>query len=71
MNPKEKQQEFYKELKQLLLKYEAEIMINDFGINYVSDNKIVVDFGYDESLFKEYNTGIVPQLILGTFEDGK
>ena len=71
MNPKEKQQEFYKELKQLLLKYDAEIMIEDFGRNYVSDNKIVVDFRYDENLFKGHNTGIVPQLILGSFEDGK
>ena len=70
MTPTEKQQEFHKELKLLLKKYNAEMMIEDFGRDYVRDNKIVVDFGYDESFYKEYETGIIPQLILGTYEDG-
>lgn len=70
MTPLERQKEFHKELKDLLRKYKAEIMIEDFGRNYVSDNKLVVDFDYDESFFEEHNTGIIPQLILGTYEDG-
>jgi hypothetical protein len=73
MTPLERQKEFHKELKDLLRKYKAEIMIEDFGLSYGyhgSDNKIVVDFEYDESFFEEHNTGIIPQLILGTYENG-
>ena len=70
MSPEEKQQEFHKELKALLLKYQAEISIEDFGYNYSRDEKIVVDFKYEESFFEKYNTGIIPQLVLGYYEDG-
>jgi hypothetical protein len=70
MSPQEKQQEFHEELKALLLKYKAEISIENFGHGYIEENKIVVDFKYDESLFEKYNTGIIPQLILGSYEDG-
>lgn len=38
---------------------------------YLSEPKIVVDFKYDESLFQNNGTGIIPQLVLGSFEDGK
>ena len=31
------------------------------------DEKIVVTFGYDESLYEENGSGIVPDLVLGTF----
>ena len=71
MNPIEKQQNFYKELKQLLLKYDAEITIEDFGREYLPKEEIVIDFGYDESLFDDNFTGSIPQLRLGRFEDGR
>jgi len=66
----EKQQSFYNELKALLLKYDAELTIEDFGINWQSNEKIVVDFKYDESFFEKENTGIIPQLVLGRYENG-
>jgi len=68
--PEERQQNFYTELKDLLKKYNAEITIENFGSNWVDENKIVVDFKYDESLFEANGTGIIPQLVLGTWEDG-
>ena len=66
----EKQQSFYSELKALLIKYDAELTIEDFGRNWQSDEKIVVDFKYDESFFEKENTGIIPQLVLGRYENG-
>ena len=60
----EKQQSFYKELKALLVKYDAELTIEE------SDENIVVDFKYDESFFEKENTGIVPQLVIGRWENG-
>ena len=66
----EKQQSFYNELKALLVKYDAELTIEDFGNNWQSSEKIVVDFKYDESFFEKENTGIIPQLVLGRYENG-
>ena len=66
----EKQQSFYNELKALLVKYNAELTIEDFGRNWQSDEKMVVDFKYDESFFEKENTGIIPQLVLGRYENG-
>jgi hypothetical protein len=66
----EKQQSFYSELKALLIKYDAELTIEDFGRNWQTDEKIVVDFKYDESFFEKENTGIIPQLVLGRWENG-
>ncbi len=66
----EKQQSFYNELKGLLVKYDAELTIEDFGRNWQTDEKIVVDFKYDESFFEKENTGIIPQLVLGRWENG-
>ena len=66
----EKQQSFYSELKALLVKYDAELNIEDFGGNWQTDENIVVDFKYDESFFEKENTGIVPQLVLGRWENG-
>ena len=74
MTPLEKQQSFYRELKELLVKYNAEITLEDFGMDYSDysrDEKIVVDFELDESFYEEHNTGIIPQLILGSYENGK
>lgn len=70
MTPQEKQQQFHKELKELLIKFGAELLIEDFGVGYCHDSKIVVDFNYDESLYEGNGTGIVPQLILGIYENG-
>ena len=67
----EKQQSFLSDLKSLLTKYNAEITIEDFGYNWSEDNKIVVNFEYDESFFEKENTGIVPQLILGRWENSR
>lgn len=66
----EKQQSFYSELKALLVKYDAELTIEDFGRNWQTNEKIVVDFKYDESFFEKENTGIVPQLVIGRYENG-
>jgi hypothetical protein len=66
----EKQQSFYAELKALLLKYEAELSIVDFSSGYIPEEKIVVNFKYDESFFAKENTGIIPELVLGRLEDG-
>jgi hypothetical protein len=71
MTPLEKQQSFHKELKELLLKYKAEITLDYNYVGYSSEEKIVVDFEYDESFFDEHGTGVIPQLVLGRFEDGK
>ena len=68
MTPLEKQQNFHKEIKELLLKYKAELSIEDFGYGYLPDEKIVVDFEFDESLYPENETGIIPKLILGRYE---
>lgn len=70
MSPLEKQQAFHKELKELLLKYKAEITIEDVSPRvYNTDEQIVINFDYNESFYEEYNTGIIPQLILGRYED--
>lgn len=71
MSPLEKQQAFHKELKELLLKYKAEITIEDFSSYpyYNPEEKIVINFDHDESFWEKYQTGIIPQLILGRYED--
>ena len=71
MTPLEKQQNFHKELKALLVKYNAELYIERETRGYFEEQKIVVDFEYDESFFEEHGTGIIPQLDLGEREDGK
>ena len=71
MTPLEKQQNFHKELKALLAKYNAELSIERETRGYYEEQKMVVDFGYDESFFEKHGTGIIPQLVLGEWEDGK
>ena len=71
LTPLEKQQNFHKELKALLAKYNAELYIERETRGYFEEQKIVVDFEYDESFFEEHGTGIIPQLDLGEREDGK
>lgn len=63
----EKQKQFKIELSTLLEKYKAEITLEDFGSNYMRDEKMVVTFGYDETLVEENGSGIIPDLVLGTF----
>ena len=67
MTLEEKQKQFKVELATLLAKYKAEITLEDFGSNYMSDEKMVVTFGYDETLVEENGSGIIPDLVLGTF----
>lgn len=55
------------ELCELLKKYKAEISLEDFGKGYQRNERIVVSFGFDEALLEENETGIVPDLVLGTF----
>lgn len=70
MTPLEKQEQFKTELKQLLKKYNAEICMENTGEAYFADYNIVVDFIYDEKLYTENETGIIPQLLLGKYENG-
>jgi len=70
LSTKDKQEQFHKDLKALLIKYKAELTMEDFGRNFSEDWKIVVDFEYDESFFEKEDTGIVPQLIIGRWADG-
>lgn len=67
----EKQQQFVKEFRELLLKFKAEIMIEDFGNGYHRNDKIVVDFEWDEDLSKRTESGIVPQFVIGSYENGR
>ena len=67
MTLEEKQKQFKVELSTLLSKYKAEITLEDFGRNYMRDEKMVVTFGYDETLVEENGSGIIPDLVLGTY----
>jgi hypothetical protein len=71
MTPEQKQQTFNTELKALLVKFDAELTIENFGRNWSDDMKIVVDFNWDQKMSDTQNTGIIPQLVIGTFEDGR
>ena len=64
MTPLAKQERFHEELKELLTKYKADILLEDFGKGYQIDYKIIVEFEYDESFYKEHGTGIIPDLVL-------
>jgi hypothetical protein len=67
----DKKDKFVNELKSLLVKYDAELELEDFGYEYTSINKIVVNFKWDEDLAKKTNSGIIPQIIIGTYENGR
>ena len=67
----DKKDKFVNELKALLVKYDAELEIEDFGYEYTIINKIVVNFKWDEDLANKTNTGIIPQIIIGTYENGR
>ncbi len=67
----DKKNKFYSELKALLLKYDAEIEIQDFGTNWSSDEKMVVTFNWDEDLSNRTGDGGFPQLVIGSWENGR
>jgi hypothetical protein len=65
LSGKDKVEQFQKELKSLLAKYDAELEIQDFGRNWSTDKKIVVTFAWDEDLSNRTNDGIVPDWVVG------
>jgi hypothetical protein len=71
MTPEEKQQAFHTELKALLVKYNVELMIEAFGRGWREESNIVVDFRWDGEMSDTHNTGIIPQLVIGSYEDGR
>jgi hypothetical protein len=64
----DKQQKFLIELKELLKKYNAELSVND---NNHYEDQLVVEFNYDNFFFEKEGTGIIPDLVLGRWEDGR
>jgi hypothetical protein len=71
LSGKDKVEQFQKELKSLLAKYDAELEIQDFGRNWSTDEKIVVTFAWDEDLSNRTNDGIVPDWVVGRWENGR
>jgi len=71
LSGKDKVEQFKKELKELLAKYDAELTIEDFGRDWSSDEKIVVTFNWDEDLANRTNDGIVPDWVVGRLENGR
>ena len=67
----DKVEQFQKELKALLAKYDAELTIEDFGREWSPDEKIVVNFSWDEDLSNRTNDGIVPDWVIGRWENGR
>ena len=65
LSGKDKVEQFQKELKALLDKYDAELTLEDFGRNWTTDEKIVVNFSWDEDLSNRTNNGIVPDWVVG------
>lgn len=71
LSGKDKQEQFQKELKSLLAKYDAELQIENFGSEWSDDEKIVVNFAWDKDLSKKINDGTVPQWVIGRWENGR
>jgi hypothetical protein len=67
----DKMMQFQIELKALLVKYDAELTIEDFGRDWSSDEKIVVNFAWDEELANRTNNGVVPDWMVGRWENGR
>ena len=67
----DKVEQFKKELRELLVKYDAELAIEDFGKEWSPDEMMVVNFRYDEDLANRTNDGIVPDWIVGRWENGR
>jgi len=71
LSAEDKQLQFQKELKELLVKYDAVLMMEDFGTYDDYDMQIIVDFLWDKDLHDETGNGAVPQWIVGHWEDGR
>ena len=71
LSGEDKRQQFMKEFRELLIKFKAEICIEDFGSGYNTNEKIVIDFEWDEDLSKIVESGIVEQLVIGRYENGR
>ena len=71
LSVEDKQQQFKTDIKALLLKYKAELTIENFGRNWSDDYKLVVDFEWDKDLCDRTDNGSVPQWVIGNFEDGQ
>jgi hypothetical protein len=67
----EKKDAFIKEFRQLFAKYKAELSIEDFGRGYMSDEKMVVDFEWDEDICNKTDSGIIEQWVIGRWENGR
>ena len=71
LSVEDKHEQFKKELKALLLKYNAELTLENFGKNWEYDEKIVVDFTWDNDLCDRTDNGSVPQWVIGRWENGR
>jgi len=67
----EKVEQFKKELKALLVKFDAELIVEDLGRDCSPDEKIVVNFNWDEDLANRTENGIVPDWVIGRWENGR
>ena len=68
---KDKVEQFKKELSELLVKYDAELAIEDFGKEWSPDEMMVVNFRCDEDLANRTGDGIVPDWVIGRWENGR
>jgi len=66
----DKKEQFKKELKALLVKYKAEVTLENFGSLWKHDEKIVIDFVWDKDLYDKTDSGSVPQWVVGRWENG-
>ena len=66
----DKVEQFKKELSELLVKYDAELAIEDFGKEWSPDEMMVVNFRWDEDLANRTGDGIVPDWVIGRWENG-
>ena len=71
LSGRDKVEQFKKELRELLVKYDAELAIEDFGKEWSPDEMMVVNFRYDEDLANRTNDGIVPDWVVGRWENGR
>ena len=67
---KEKADNFEKEFKELLVRYGAELSLEDYGSNWLRDERMVVNFSWDEVLAERTNDGYVPEWVIGSYENG-
>ena len=71
MSGRDKVEQFKKELRELLVKYDAELAIEDFGKEWSPDEMMVVNFRWDEDLANRTSDGIVPDWVIGRWENGR